>query len=129
MLQPEFEERFGKKVSPETYNKYNTIYMWSELDKDTFVALYKKLPEAVIDDLSTMVNKLLRDKREAEEAMKQLTQRDEQIAVELLKADDHLSPLAERLTSQEYVVRWKLEEENDLSESDRKYLLDIMSKQ
>lgn len=128
MTKQEFEQRLGKEVSFETFKKYNTLYMESELDKDEFVALYKHIPEAAVDDLArafSIKNDSLNAYLEREKLTKK---RDEQIACELLEEDDHLAKFATRLTSQEYVIRYKLEHDYDLTSDNRQWLLSQIDK-
>lgn len=47
MLQKEFEDRIGKKVSAEEYDAANRMYMSTELDKDVFCDLYTHHREAL----------------------------------------------------------------------------------
>lgn len=47
MLQKEFEDRIGKKVSVEEYDAANRMYMSTELDKDVFCDLYTNYREAL----------------------------------------------------------------------------------
>lgn len=56
MLQKEFEERTGKKVSPEQYAEIDRIYMAAgDVDKDTFCKEWKRL------EGSTVVAELTRE--------------------------------------------------------------------
>lgn len=42
MLQKEFEERVGMKVTPSEYEVIETLYNDSDLEKDVFCAKWKK---------------------------------------------------------------------------------------
>lgn len=43
MRQFEFEERVGTKVSPKEYEAIETVYLYSDLDKDEFCKMWVKM--------------------------------------------------------------------------------------
>lgn len=126
MLQKEFEQCLGKAVTAETFEKYNTLYMESELDKDAFVALYKQIPEAAVDDLVSGYRKKDSALTAYKAREEQLRLRDEKIAHDIMYEDCELQPFAERLTSKEFVMLLKLEYGFDLTDEDRTYLADLV---
>lgn len=52
MLQKEFEERVGFKVSASEYGTIETLYNESDLDKDVFCAKWKKNDRMEMADLT-----------------------------------------------------------------------------
>lgn len=43
MLQKEFEDRTGVKVSPDEYSAIDAVYMASDIDKDSFCKIWCKM--------------------------------------------------------------------------------------
>lgn len=54
MMQKEFEERTGMKVTPEEYARIEKLYMGTTMDKDAFCKEYKKIQSSkIVADLET----------------------------------------------------------------------------
>lgn len=59
MLQKEFEERIGRKVSVELFEKANYLYIESNLDKDEWCTEFKKAAKlSIFDDALDLIDTL-----------------------------------------------------------------------
>lgn len=133
MLQKEFEERIGERVTPEFYKMIERIYMACELDKDEFCELWKK------QDLKRILTSVVAEKEKLEMAysnsIKQYNERDAYIEVEKLKLAKFLLTKAEKyedrdlrrkavdLIGERAVVIAKFEDDMEIWDEDREYIL------
>ncbi len=153
MLQKEFEERTGKKVSPEQYAEIDRIYMAAgDVDKDTFCKEWKRLEGSkVVAELTREVElttlqaqsfgRSLENEKEQKDALaKELeiaTSNNRELAEEVAELKAIKARLAEALLREgldcvardilgaSAVIGLKCSLEMELDADDRKFLADV----
>ncbi len=132
MMQKEFEERTGMKVTPEEYARIEKLYMGTTMDKDAFCKEYKKIQSSkIVADLETSLRieeGKLRSKQIELDAAKA---RENDTANFLIEQAQKLGipelrkKAIELIGTKEYLKR-KLATGNPLWEDDKKDLLEIL---
>ena len=153
MLQKEFEERTGKKVSPEQYAEIDRIYMAAgDVDKDTFCKEWKRLEGSkVVAELTREVelttlqaqsfgHSLENEKEQKVTLAKELevaTSNNKKLAEEVAELKAIKARLAEALLREGFdcvardilgaltVIGLKCSLEMELDADDRKFLADV----
>lgn len=125
MTQQEFTERTGILLVDGELEYINDLYLNTSMEKDEFCADFKKYGESkIIRDLhARLVNYELQ--------LKQLQERDNGIADELLqKADDYSDPdfreYAVRILGKEGVIKRTIEKGLPLCQKDKEYIYSIL---
>lgn len=134
MLQKEFEERVGMKVTPSEYGVIETLYNDSDLEKDEFCAKWKKNDRMEMCELSantiTTLNKRIFSKdakiKVQDETIKQtayflIDKADETDDVELYKK-------AIELIGRSEAVIYKLKNDCKLTDADKDFIVSEVQK-
>lgn len=121
MLQQEFEELIGLKVSSESYAEVEECYMNTDLDKAMFCKLWVENPTALkeIERKMVLVRKLYEERNSTVDFL--IEQAEKWSASDL--RERAISIIGER----EYLRR-KIEKGYNLWETDRKLLVDFLRK-
>ena len=134
MLQTEFEERFGMKVSPEEYIVIEKMYNNCNLDKDAFVREYKKVGAselvrqlATACDAMVLVNRKLQNQQE-ETALFIVDRVNEIGKVEPSSIQADLLTKAKLMLGLKKYLTYKLERGYELSNEERKAIVNLISK-
>ena len=127
MLQSEFEERFGMKVSPEEYTVIEKMYNNCNLDKDAFVKEYKRVGDS----------DLTRQLATGADAMVVVNSQNQARLSELAcyiadRAEDHsdidMRSMAESLMGVKAYLTYKLERGYELTKADTEKLVKLINK-
>lgn len=134
MLQKEFEERVGMKVTPSEYGIIETLYNDSDLEKDVFCAKWKKNDRMEMGELNantiTTLNKRIFSKdakiKVQDETIKQtayfiIDKADETDDVELYKK-------AISLIGRSEAVIYKLKNDCKLTDADKDFIVSEVQK-
>lgn len=134
MLQKEFEERVGFKVSASEYGTIETLYNESDLDKDSFCAKWKKNDRMEMAELNantiTTLNKRIFSKdakiKVQDETIKQtayflIDKSDETDDVELYKR-------AVELIGRGEAVIYKLKNDYKMTDADKDFIVSEVQK-
>lgn len=121
MLQQEFEERIGLKLSVEGYVEVEECYMNTDLDKDAFCKLWIENPTALkeIERKTVSVRELYEERKSLSNFL--IDQAEKWSASDL--REKAISMIGER----EYLRR-KIAKGYNLWEADKELLLDILKK-
>lgn len=120
MLQREFEELMGEKFSNEEFEKYNAMYMDTDLDKIDFCELIKNGQMKVLREL---IKQTQRAKELGEKGNKMVDFLIEQ--GEKWSASDLREKAIKMIGEKEYLRR-KIEKGFNLWEADKKILLEVL---
>ena len=133
MMQKEFEERTGMKVTPEEYARIEKLYMGTTMDKDAFCKEYKKIQSSkIVADLETSLRieeGKLRSKQIELDAAKA---RENDTANFLIEQAQKLGipelreKAIELIGAKEYILR-KLKTESPLWDDDRAILIETLN--
>lgn len=121
MLQQEFEERTGLKLSTGDYVEVEECYMNTDLDKDMFCILWMENPNALkeIEKKTVLVRELYEERKCLSNFL--IDQAEKWSASDL--REKAISVIGER----EYLLR-KIAKGYNLWEADKELLLDILKK-
>lgn len=134
MTQEEFNERTGLDVSASEFSTIHQMYMYTELDKDSFCAEYVKHGKSnIVLHLMNELGQTIYEKGRANAALKQATTLAQTTAEMLIRKsveclDNEMYDTAINLIGMEACVAYKLKEDIELTEADRHFLIDAISK-
>ena len=123
MLQHEFEALTGKRVETEDYNSIiDPMYMSTDMDKQDFCKdfiKHKLLDSTVANELTNKVNKLRK-------SVQRMSDERKEVVLLLLKAaggeENELSRAAVKMVGHKEVIKLKLLNGWQLSDSDKAYI-------
>ena len=121
MLQKEFEERTGLKLTADGFNEVSECYMNTDLDKDDFCILWIKNPNALkeIERKTVLVRKLYEERKVIANFLIDQAEKCGEVDIR----NKALSMIGER----EYLRR-KIAKGYDLWAEDKELLIEILSK-
>lgn len=121
MLQQEFEELTGLKVSSEAYSKIEECYMNTDIDKDVFCKLWIKSRQGLkeIEVKTVAVRQLCKERDDIVDFLIE--------QAEKWSASDLREKAISMIGEKEY-IRKKIEKGYNLWEADRKLLVDFLRK-
>lgn len=134
MLLHEYEELMGNNCSEEMFNsKINPLYMMTDLDKKEFCDDYKLHGHSrIMDEVLEHTLKVERQLNAANKALAELQQKMTVVAEHLIfVADDCGSEESYKhavdLVGQSCVTKFKVENEIELNEQDKQYILNNLA--
>ncbi len=133
MLQKEFEERVGMKVTPSEYGVIETLYNDSDLEKDEFCTKWKKNDRMEMGELNantiTTLNKRIFSKdakvKEHEETIKQTAY----FLIRKASTNDDIELYEEAISliGRNDAISYKLANDYSLTIDDRDYLINKLN--
>lgn len=133
MTQEEFKERTGLDVSASEFSTIHQMYMYTELDKDSFCGEYVKHGKSdIVQQLMTELDKTIYEKGRANAALRQATTLAQTTAEMLIRKsveclDNEMYDTAINLVGMEACVAYKLKEDIELTEADRNFLIQVIA--
>lgn len=128
MLQSEFEERLGKRVTGDEYGKIEAVYNELQMDKDEFVKLYKNNP-TMYEELRRLVARTTYAERQlkgmcsfVDGMCERLLVRNEEIK------DPVIGTIANEMCDPVKVATIKLENNLTLDERDKELIINALKK-
>lgn len=123
MLQQEFEERTGMKVTPERYAEIENFYNMAtqKIDKDVFCKEWMEHGESLLlKDFASVIERLEKQVKELKEERDKMA--DYLLAKAQLSRDIDLDNRAIEMLGHDEVIRRKIDRSYDLFEEDKKYI-------
>lgn len=123
MLQQEFEERTGMKVTPERYAEIENFYNMTtqKIDKDVFCKEWMEHGESLLlKDFALVIERLEKQVKELKEERDKMA--DYLLAKAQLSRDIDLDNRAIEMLGHDEVIRRKIDRSYDLFEEDKKYI-------
>lgn len=133
MTQEEFNERTGLDVSASEFSTIHQMYMYTELDKDSFCDEYVKHGKSdIVLQLMNELDKTIYEKGRANAALRQATTLAQTTAEMLIRKsveclDNEMYDTAINLIGMEACVAYKLKEDIELTEADRNFLIQVIA--
>lgn len=134
MTQEEFNERTGLDVSASEFSTIHQMYMYTEFDKDSFCAEYVKHGKSdIVLHLMNELDRTISDKVCVKTDLDQAVILAQTTAEMLIRKsveclDNEMYDTAINLIGMEACVAYKLKEDIELTEADRHFLIDAISK-
>ena len=129
MLQTEFEERVGFKITPQEYGIIETLYNDSDLDKDVFCAKWKKNDRMEMSELNantiSILNKRIFAKDENIKNQSKVVSETAHFLIDksVELGDYELYSQAIDLIGLKEVIRYKLENGKSLTKDESEYII------
>jgi hypothetical protein len=129
MLQKEFEERVGMKVTPYEYGVIETLYNDSDLEKDEFCAKWKKNDRMEMGELNantiTTLNKRIFAKNEIIEEQKQIIENISKFLMDIaygVSESEEIYEKAVKLIGRNNAIIYKMDKDYTLTDEDKNFI-------
>lgn len=126
MLQKEFEERVGMKVTPSEYGVIETLYNDSDLEKDEFCTKWKKNDRMEMGELNantiSTLNKRIFAKDEEIKRQRQLIEDAAKFLVDIaycVSDADEIYKQAVKLIGRNNAIIYKMDKDYSLTDDDK----------